>query len=94
MITRTRGARLSHRYAPVRKLVATDQTDDFDCGQDALNWFLQRYALVNQKSHSAETYACCQGDEVVGFYSLAVGSIDPESAPTRIMKGWRVIWYR
>jgi len=69
---------LSHRDAPVRKLVATDQTDDFDCGQDALD---------NQKAHSAETYACCQGDEVVGFYSLAVGSIDPESAGTRVMTG-------
>jgi GNAT superfamily N-acetyltransferase len=24
---------------------------------------------------------------VVGFYSLAVGSVDPEAAPTRVMKG-------
>lgn len=74
-------------YAPVRKLLATDQTDAFDCGQVALNQFLQRYALVNQKANSAQTYVCCQGDEVVGFYSLAVGSVDPESAPPRVMKG-------
>lgn len=74
-------------YAPVRKLAATDQTDTFDCGQVALNQFLQRYALVNQKANSAQTYVCCQGDEVVGFYSIAVGSVDPEAAPPRVMKG-------
>jgi GNAT superfamily N-acetyltransferase len=67
---------LSSGYALVRKLAATDQTDAFDCGQAALNQFLQRYALVNQKANSAQTYVCCQGDVVVGFYSLAVGSVD------------------
>jgi GNAT superfamily N-acetyltransferase len=57
------------------------------CGRVALNQFLQRYALVNQKANSAQTYVCCQGDVVVGFYSLAVGSVDPEAAPSRVMKG-------
>ncbi len=78
---------MSNGYAPVRKLAATDQTDAFDCGQAALNLFLQRYALVNQKANSAKTYVCCQGDVVVGFYSLAVGSVDAEAAPSRVMKG-------
>lgn len=68
-------------------MTALDQTDAFDCGQTALNQFLQRYALVNQKANSAQTYVCCQGDEVVGFYSLAVGGVDPEAAPPRVMKG-------
>ena len=61
--------------------------DGFDCGQAALNQFLQRYALVNQKANSAQTYVCCQGDVVVGFYSLVVGSADPQTAPSRVMKG-------
>ena len=74
-------------YSPVRKLAATDQVDAFDCGQAALNQFLQRYAFVNQKANSAQTYVCCQGDVVIGFYSLAVGSVDPKAAPPRVMKG-------
>ncbi len=74
-------------YSPVRKLSPTDRVDGFDCGQPALNQFLQRFALVNQKAGSAQTYVCCQGDEVVGFYSLTVGSVDPPSTPARIMKG-------
>lgn len=78
---------MSDAYAPIRKLRASDQVDVFDCGQAALNQFLQRYALVNQKAHSAQTYVCCLGDRVVGFYSLAVGSVVPEAAPSRVMKG-------
>lgn len=78
---------MSNGYAPVRKLAALDQVDAFDCGQAALNRFLQRYALVNRKANSAQTCVCCQGDVVVGFYSLAVGSVDPEAAPSRVMKG-------
>jgi GNAT superfamily N-acetyltransferase len=74
-------------YEPVRKLTAQDLLDGFDCGQPALNQFLQRYALVNQKANSAQTYVCCQAGKVVGFYSLAVGSVDSESAPPRVMKG-------
>ncbi|MGB9671199.1 MAG: GNAT family N-acetyltransferase, partial [Halothiobacillaceae bacterium] len=78
---------MSNDYSPVRKLAATDRVDAFDCGENALNQFLQRYALVNQKANSAQTYVCCQDDMVVGFYSLAVGSVDPEAAPSRVMKG-------
>lgn len=72
---------MSGAYDPVRKLGATDSVDGFDCGQPALNQFLQRYALVNQKANSAQTYVCCHDDVVVGFYSLAVGIVDPEAAP-------------
>jgi GNAT superfamily N-acetyltransferase len=74
-------------YDPVRKLTTADRVDEFDCAQPALNQFLQRYALVNQKANSAQTYVCCQADRVVGFYSLAAGSADPESVPPRVMKG-------
>ncbi|MFP4155221.1 MAG: GNAT family N-acetyltransferase [Halothiobacillaceae bacterium] len=78
---------MSKGYAPVRKLRATDQVDAFDCGQAALNQFLHRHALVNQRANSAQTYVCCQDDVVLGFYSLVVGSITPETAPSRVIKG-------
>lgn len=74
-------------YEQARKLSANDATDAFDCGQLELNQFLQRYALVNQRANSAQTYVCCCRGEVVGFYSLAVGAVDPESVPQRVMKG-------
>lgn len=74
-------------FEPVRKLSVPDSVDAFDCGQPALNQFLQRYALVNRQANSAQTYVCCLNGIVAGFYSLAVGSVDPESASPRVMKG-------
>lgn len=74
-------------YQPIRKLSAADLVEAFDCGQLALNQFLQRYALVNQKANSARTYVCCKDGDVVGFYSLTVGSADTQDVPLRVMKG-------
>lgn len=78
----------AHAYTPIRKLAATDAVDGFDCGQSALNQYLQRYALVNQKANAALTYVCCLATGgVVGFYSLVIGSVDPRSTPPRVTKG-------
>jgi GNAT superfamily N-acetyltransferase len=52
-----------------------------------LNQFLQRHALNNQRANSAQTYVCCDGEAVVGFYSLAVSSVDHPSAPEPVVKG-------
>ena len=77
----------SHAYEPVRKLAGSDAVESFDCGQSALNQFLQRFALVNQKSNSAQTYGSCHSGSVAGFYSLAVGSVEPSNAAPRVTKG-------
>jgi molybdopterin/thiamine biosynthesis adenylyltransferase len=80
----------SQAYEQVRKLAAADAAEaikSFDCGQRALNQFLQRYALVNQQSNSAQTYVSCHSGSVVGFYSLAVGSVEPSNAAPRVRKG-------
>ena len=77
----------SQAYEPVRKLADVDAVESFDCGHPALNQFLQRFALVNQKSNSAQTYVSCRSGPVVGFYSLAVGSVEPATAATRVTKG-------
>lgn len=77
----------SKSYDSVRKLAASDNVEVFDSGQPALNQFLQRFALTNQKANSAQTYVSCQEGAVVGFYSLAVGSVEPENAAPRVLKG-------
>lgn len=77
------------RYETVRKIELSDVVASFDCGNVALNQFLQRLALVNQKANSAQTYVCCEfGTGVVaGFYSLVVGSVEPADAANRVTKG-------
>lgn len=77
----------SNEFERVSKLKAGDRVSSFDCGSPALNEFLQRYALINQKAGGALTYVCCKGGEVVGFYSLVVGSVEPGAAPARVVKG-------
>lgn len=74
-------------FEAVGKLQSTDAVERFDCGQPGLNQFLQRYALLNQRANSAQTYVCRRDGAVVGFYSLAVGSVNPEAAAPRVMKG-------
>lgn len=74
-------------FESVRKLAASDAVDLFDCGQPALNQFLQRFALVNQKSNSSQTYVSCRAGSVVGFYSLTVGSVEQAAAAPRVIKG-------
>lgn len=76
-----------HAYDPVCKLADAHAVEFFDCGQPALNQFLQRFAFVNQKSNSAQTYVSCCSGVVVGFYSLAVGSVEPSVAAPRVIKG-------
>lgn len=74
-------------YGPIHKLTAADCVEFFDCGQRALNQFLKRYAVVNQSAGGAKSYVCCVDQEVVGFYSLAAGSVEPKTAPLRVVKG-------
>lgn len=77
------------RYESVRKIELADNVAPFDCGHPALNQFLQRFALVNQKANSAQTYVCCEHgtNTVAGFYSLVVGSVEPTAAASRVAKG-------
>ena len=73
--------------SPIEKLLPTHEVDGFDCGKEPQNGFLKRFALVNQRNGSSQTYVARRGQRVVGYYSLAVGSVMREKAPGRITKG-------
>lgn len=60
----------------------------FDCGSDALNRFLRRHALNNQRNQSARTYVALRGEtRVVGYYTLAAACAEFDSVPPRLAKG-------
>lgn len=59
----------------------------FDCGVPALNNYLKKFALENQRSQSARTYVALRGECVVGYYTLAAASVRREETPARIAKG-------
>ncbi|HEX4066173.1 MAG TPA: GNAT family N-acetyltransferase [Acidobacteriaceae bacterium] len=60
----------------------------FDCGiHPSLNDWLQRFAWPNQQNETSRTYVVHREQRVVGYYSIATGSVTRETAPTRIAKG-------
>lgn len=71
----------------IEKLARHHAVDDFDCGDDALNRFLVRFAWTNQQANAATTYIAVTDNAVIGFYSLAAGQVAYEDAPDRLVKG-------
>lgn len=69
-------------------LTETHDVSGFDCGNEALNRFLRRHDLQNQRNQSARTYVALHGEtQVIGYYSLAAASAEYETVPARIAKG-------
>lgn len=71
----------------IEKLQSLHAVDAFDCSNQDLNRFLQQYALPNQSSGASTTYVGLADHTVIGYYSLAVGSVEYEQAPARVTKG-------
>ena len=58
----------------------------FDCDEPVLNDWLRRRALQNQQSGASSTYVVLDKNRVVGYYSLAAGSVARETAPGRVRR--------
>jgi GNAT superfamily N-acetyltransferase len=71
----------------IEKLTRQHAVDGFECGQEALNRFLVRFALANQQANASQTYVGLADDAVIGFYTLTVGEVTFEEAPERLTKG-------
>ncbi len=71
----------------IEKLHPRHAVAPFDCGQEALNRFLHKHALQSQHSRGAQTYVGLVDSTVVGYYTLAVGSVEYGQAPERVKKG-------
>jgi GNAT superfamily N-acetyltransferase len=71
----------------IEKLGRGHHLDTFDCGDEALNRFLSRYALSNQQANASQTYLALADDRVIGFYTLVVGDVAFADAADRLKKG-------
>lgn len=69
------------------KLQQTHCVEAFDCGQDSLNQYLKRYALMSQRGDGAQTYVGVCEDKIIGYYTLVVGEVAYDEAPHRLVKG-------
>jgi GNAT superfamily N-acetyltransferase len=71
----------------IEKLRPDHPVAGFSCGQEELDRFVARFALVNQLAGAAQTYVALAGDAMVGYYSLTVGEVAFGDAPDRLKKG-------
>jgi len=71
----------------IEKLRRDHAISVFECGNEALNRFLQQYALQSQQSGASQTYVALNDRTVLGFYSLVVGQVAYTDAPERLTKG-------
>jgi GNAT superfamily N-acetyltransferase len=79
---------MSHSHlSKVEKLGKGHQLDPFDCGNKGLNEWLKGFALLNQQGDAVQTYVVHRNQTVVGYYSLAAGSVRKEEATIRVAKG-------
>lgn len=71
----------------IEKLARRHAVDGFDCGEEALNRFLLRFALPGQQANASQTYLGLADEAVIGFYTLVVGEVAYADAPERLTKG-------
>src|SRR5271165_6881192 len=68
------------------KLRADHNLDGFECGEPSLDEWLRRRALQNEESGASRTYVVCAGQQVAGYYALAVGAVAHAETPGRVRR--------
>jgi len=67
-------ARVPDLSAP-RPLAVDDELEEFGSGTEPLDTWLKRHAHHNEQEGGSRTFVVCSGRLVVGYYSLAAGSV-------------------
>lgn len=70
-------------FSPPAPIRPEHQTGQFSCGKPPLDDWL-KYRALKSEGRSARTYVVCAGDEVVGYYCLATGSVRLAEFPPKI----------
>ncbi len=75
-------------YTAPRPLRGKHRLEGFDCGEGSLNDWLGRYARHAEATGSARVFVTTEdGVQVVGYFALAVGEVQPAVATVRLLKG-------
>ena len=80
----------------IRRLAEHDQTENFDCGDEALNNYLKRHAWSNQDWSNQEkisigvSYVAVDESAprtVLGYFTLAMASVPRDAFPKKYVRG-------
>lgn len=59
----------------------------FASGNDVLDGWLHRHAVAAQEMDSARTFVLIRQGQVIGYFSLTMGSVVRQNAPARLVRG-------
>ena len=75
-------------YSPPEPLRGKHNTEGFECGEPALDTWIDKHARQAEASGSARVFVTTDdGERVAGFYALAAASVSPKEATERLAKG-------
>lgn len=71
-----------------RPIEATDNTTDFDSGEESLNRYLADRALTNHLADLGRCYVCIDGDtdKVLGYYTLSAVAVEHGALPGKVRR--------
>jgi GNAT superfamily N-acetyltransferase len=77
--------RLAHRLSAPVPLTAEHDLSSFDCGEPALNDWLQQRALKNE-SRFSRTFVVCEANRVVAYFCISAGAVERAAAPGKVRR--------
>ena len=78
---------MSHAELRLERLRADHDVAGFTCGVDELDRWLGRHAVAAQQMDSARTFVVVRDNQVVGYVSLTMGSVQRADAPQQLVRG-------
>ena len=78
---------MSRPRVRLERLEAHHDVRAFDSGNEELDGWLDRHALVAQHMDSARTFVLTGHDRIVGYFSLTMGSVLRQDAPAKLVRG-------
>lgn len=70
----------------IRNLTSKKIIEIFDCGINELNTYLKQYAFENDLNNIGKTYLLVDEDHILGYFTLANGSITHDDLPIEYRK--------
>lgn len=77
---------MSRARVRLERLDARHDLRAFGSGHEELDGWLHRHALAAQQMDSARTFLLVRADQVVGYFSLAMGSVSRADAPAKLVR--------
>jgi len=73
-------------FKPPEPLAPDHELDEFESGMAPLDEWLKRRARRNEAEGASRTFVLCAGRRVIGYYSLAAGSILHSAATGKVRR--------